>query len=499
MPNLPATPTFAIVGRSNEGKTTLMATLTEDDQLEISEIQGTTRIATCYPLEVEDQVIHFWDTPGFQNTAKTHAWFQSIRESMDNPAKAFLLQFERDPEFQNECEIFRPIAEGGAVIYLVDASNRVRTMDRQQLDILRRCGNPRVGVIYSKSGRGQYEDDWKKLLDKELNTRRDFNAHTASFTDRIELLEAVGNVIPEWGKAIAQAIEGLRSQWLWKKKDVAEELLILLQKTLEVEVTEIIQGEDRDAKEQAAEKAKEKLRQKIRELELDFQKRVRKLFKHSVDHWDIDTILVGDLFSEEVWRVFGMTKFQLVVAGAIIGAIIGGTIDAMVGGATFMIGAGIGAVVGGGAAWLSAEKFANVTFPDFGKPLINKKKAGGHSIPEIKIPIGGGKLGGGQARAKVKPESNLIPILIDRGFLYAKLVSQWSHGKRDGEKISLTLSGENRSLVAQWNAKGKEAKQLANFAGQLSREEASRKPEVLEAAREELKGIFENELNRLLR
>lgn len=498
MKRLPETPTFAIVGRSNEGKTTLMATLTEDDQLEISEIPGMTRAATRYPLEVGDKVIHFWDTPGFQNTAETHAWFQSIRDSVENPADAFLLEFERNPDFQNECEIFKPISAGGAIIYLVDASNRVRTMDRQQLDILRRCGNPRIGVIYSKSGDGRFEEDWKKLLDREVNTRRDFNAHTASFTDRIELLEAVGNVIPEWGKAVAQAIEGLKTQWLWKKKDVAEELIILLERTLEAKEDRIIQGNDRDAKEQAAKEAKSDLEHKIRVLESDFQTRIRRLFKHSVDHWDIDKVLGGDLFSEEVWKVFGMTKAQLIVAGAIAGAIAGGSIDAVVGGASFMIGAAIGATLGAVGAWLSSETFANITFPDLGMPLVKEMRVGPFTVPELKIPFGGGKVGGGHARATVKPESNLIPVLIDRGLRYAEQVSQWSHGKKDGKKITVRLTDEERSLVARWKTKGEEAKVLATFVGQLARKESSRKPDVLDKARQQLKEILVAELTDLV-
>ena len=46
-------PTFAVVGRVNRGKSSIIATLAEDDSIAISPLPGTTRVATSYDVTLE--------------------------------------------------------------------------------------------------------------------------------------------------------------------------------------------------------------------------------------------------------------------------------------------------------------------------------------------------------------------------------------------------------------------------------------------------------------
>ena len=46
-------PQFAVVGHPNEGKSSVVATLTENDQVRISEIPGETVAAHAYPVSVD--------------------------------------------------------------------------------------------------------------------------------------------------------------------------------------------------------------------------------------------------------------------------------------------------------------------------------------------------------------------------------------------------------------------------------------------------------------
>ena len=57
-------PTFAVVGAVNHGKSSVVSTLAENDQVRISPMPGET--VTCQRFWLRD-LFAFYDTPGFQN------------------------------------------------------------------------------------------------------------------------------------------------------------------------------------------------------------------------------------------------------------------------------------------------------------------------------------------------------------------------------------------------------------------------------------------------
>ena len=59
-----ATPTFAIVGAVNHGKSSVVSTLAENDQVHVSSMPGET--VECQRFWLRDLFV-FYDTPGFQN------------------------------------------------------------------------------------------------------------------------------------------------------------------------------------------------------------------------------------------------------------------------------------------------------------------------------------------------------------------------------------------------------------------------------------------------
>lgn len=62
------TPAFAIVGHPNEGKSSVVSTLAENDQVRISPTPGETLECQTFPVIIDDrEIIRFIDTPGFQN------------------------------------------------------------------------------------------------------------------------------------------------------------------------------------------------------------------------------------------------------------------------------------------------------------------------------------------------------------------------------------------------------------------------------------------------
>ena len=57
-------PEFAVVGHPNEGKSSVVSTLTEDDNIGISPVPGEPRVSGSYTVEIDGQaIIRFVDTP----------------------------------------------------------------------------------------------------------------------------------------------------------------------------------------------------------------------------------------------------------------------------------------------------------------------------------------------------------------------------------------------------------------------------------------------------
>ena len=90
IPSYPV-PTFAIIGHPNEGKSTIVSTLAEDDTVRVSPIPGETRDCMEFPVKIDGiEIIRFIDTPGFQNPRKTLEWLRKNEASSSNLLPAFI-------------------------------------------------------------------------------------------------------------------------------------------------------------------------------------------------------------------------------------------------------------------------------------------------------------------------------------------------------------------------------------------------------------------------
>jgi len=60
-------PEFAVLGHPNEGKSTVVSTLSEDDGVKISRVPGETVVCRSFPVLIDGkEILTFTDTPGFQ-------------------------------------------------------------------------------------------------------------------------------------------------------------------------------------------------------------------------------------------------------------------------------------------------------------------------------------------------------------------------------------------------------------------------------------------------
>ena len=149
MSKLTPHPVFAVVGHPNKGKSSIVATLTRQDAVKISEISGTTTQAQTFDLNIDDQT-HYTlvDTPGFQRPRQLMSWCQQHSPNAAerrNTIQAFVN--ENSPsdnsKFHDEIELLQPILAGAGIIYVVDGSVPYSPEFEAEMTILQWTGQPR--------------------------------------------------------------------------------------------------------------------------------------------------------------------------------------------------------------------------------------------------------------------------------------------------------------------------------------------------------------------
>ena len=163
----PKLPTFAVVGRVNEGKSSIVAALTENPSIEIGPEPGTTREATPYYMDCDGQrLFAIVDTPGFQEPEAALAWLQGqARTAGERPAaiRLFLREFQGGRRFVDECRLLRVVMDGASVLYVVDCSHPFRPSYECEMQILRWTGQPCFALLNQTSDR-DHGDEWRAAL-----------------------------------------------------------------------------------------------------------------------------------------------------------------------------------------------------------------------------------------------------------------------------------------------------------------------------------------------
>src|SRR5262249_47192515 len=121
-----STPTFAVVGHPNKGKSSIVSTLAQDDSVRIAPEPGTTTECRAYPMRVDGEVQYVLvDTPGFQRARRALEWMRA-RETHAGAhravVEAFVAEHRRTGEFPDECELLAPVLAGAGILYVADGA-----------------------------------------------------------------------------------------------------------------------------------------------------------------------------------------------------------------------------------------------------------------------------------------------------------------------------------------------------------------------------------------
>ena len=455
-------PQFAIVGHPNEGKSSVVSTLAEDDQVRISSTPGETIEQRAYPVRVDgNEILRFTDTPGFQHPQTMLEWMEN--HPSDQPATEFISAHRDQPRFAQDIELLTPLSEGSGVIYVVDGSRPVRAHDRAEMEIIRLTGNPRMAVINPKENDDSFLDEWKQACARTFNSTRIFNAVRATYAERIALLESLKSIHQDWEPALAKAIEAFQSDWERRSRRVASIIATTVRTAqTHVEKVNLYNPEDDEA---VRADLLSRYQRSISRIEREAQDEIRSLFKHNIFHVDLpaQSILRDDLFTERTWQLLGLNKKQIVVAAAILGAGAGVKLDLILANLSFGLFTLSGAAIAAATAWLKGENMARVS--------AKKLNLGG-----VQISIG--------------PNQNpQFPfVLIDRLLLYYHSVINWAHARCDEPEAIEVQDEQKQGYTSSWS--NEQRKTWLKFIKVLSRNNVQKQGEAKHACQSMLMRVL---------
>ncbi len=418
------TPEFAILGHPNEGKSSVLSTLAEDDSVRVSSTPGETTKCRTFPVIIDGrEVLRFTDTPGFQNPGRILAELKKRVNIERDPLRSIRKFAATVAELHDDCELLTPVERGAGIIYVVDGSRPVRNVDRTEMEILRLTGKPRMAIINCKDDNDEYLDAWKNEFRKNFNSNRTFNAHRATYAQRILLLEALKSIDQDWQQSLDKVVHAFKKDWSGRNETTADIIEEATRSSVSLILTENITSE-REV-ENCRKKLFNKYNVSLTQREQKAHKRIRGLFKHNIFNYQLPphSLLHEDLFDERTWQLLGLTKKQLVIAGGLGGAALGAGLDLAALGHGLGLFTAMGGVAGAVGALFGGENFS-------GKAKL------------MGMPLGGKQVQVGPAKS-----IELLFILLNRSFLYYQHTINWAHGRRDYQK-------ENQLVAAKSNASG---------------------------------------------
>ncbi|MFT5697549.1 MAG: hypothetical protein ACI8ZB_000397 [Desulforhopalus sp.] len=424
-------PEFAIIGHPNEGKSSVLSTLAEDDSVRVSSTPGETTVCRTFPVLIDGkEMLRFTDTPGFQNPGRVLSELNKRFSESEDPIKDFRAFAASVPELHDDRELLAPLEREAGIIYIVDGSRPVRNVDKAEMEILRLSGRPRMAIINCKEDEEKHLESWKNEFRKNFNSNRRFNAHRATYRERISLFEALKSIDQDWQETLDEVVSIFKKDWRNRNNVTADIITTLLHDAITLKLHENTSGET-DTK-LTRERLFTKYSETIRANEAAAHSQIKHLFKHNIFNYALPphSLLHEDLFNEKTWQLLGLTQKQVIIAGGIGGAALGASLDVAALGHGLGMFTAMGSMAGALSAFWGGERFSK------------------------QAEILGLSLGGNQIQMGPTKSVDLLFILLNRSLLFYQYTINWAHGRRDYEALeqsplhSTSASGFTRNWPA---------------------------------------------------
>ena len=406
---------IVIIGDVSHGKSSVVATLVENDKVDIGPLPTTIH---CETFRVGDS-LEFVDTPGFQNARQALPELK-VAASDQNPLEVFrkfVAQHKRGRFFVNECRLLEPLLDGASLLYIVDIARPLEAKHEAEIEILRLTGAPRIALL-NQTGDPQHRAAWEARLRQNFSAVIAFNAHSSGFFDRIALLEALAAVDLPRKTKIREAIAALKRNREEKLDEVARVIIDAQKVLLTIKQTEVLRVPAQIAAQTSD--IQESFKAKISKCETTMHRDLIRIFAHNrvtVSEKTPVHLFEDGLFVEKNWSLLGLSTWRFVTTAAGVGAVAGAKIDLLFGGTTWGIGAAAGGAMGGISAFFGGRSASRLT---------------------VKIPYSSRAIAGTELTVGPIMHQNFPWIVLDRAIGVFLTVSKRSHARQDKETLDLS-------------------------------------------------------------
>lgn len=412
----------ATIGPTNEGKTSLLRTLTGDPNFGlVNAFNGTTVRAEIQKVFFRGiaEILQLVDTPGFQTSGEI---LEMLAEDAEVEANGGTFGLDdvlrvvpkKDDDYRHDLRAWNEVARCDVVIFVANVvEDPNQSLIKHTLSILKNVGKP-VVVAYNNlgsadesgktgagekrseigetgetsetggaavaDGRGEvdgatfndYRADWDAALQKNgFYLIQTYDAHRRSFRDEIALFEKIAALVrdPLRRRVLQLEMEDRRTRELRRLDDsrrIVAELLLDVAAYREIETN--VARENWRAR---LERLEDALKQNVMRREHQAHLELLETWGFRLGVLDREALVVGDV-ADETDQVFGaeaQRHFKLGGGvGVAVGAAVGAVVDVGTAGLSLGGGAALGAFVGGVLGG-SGAAFYNRRYDAKGKKL----------------------------------------------------------------------------------------------------------------------------------
>ncbi len=413
----PSTPGFAIVGHPNKGKSSIVAALTQQDKVAISELSGTTTESQSFPLVLSGETLYeLIDTPGFQ---RPRQMLEQLQHNAPNAAErlqaintfvqSHSVQAQQTGRFKDEIELLSPILNGACIIYVVDGSVPYSPEYEAEMSILQWTGQPRMALINPISGE-QYIAQWQQALSQYFSLVRVFNPMTAKHDQQCAILSAFEELNPLWRERLQYAQKVINEHHRQLSVQSAYLISQYLIKTLahSTGLPEPVPALLKSTQDML----RTRYQSHLKTEEVQLWQNLKTLYAHEQLETQRQPLTLNypDLFDQGQWFLFGLSRTKLITLAASGGAAAGAIIDLGVGGASLLAGTMLGGLTSAAATLYATETPEKVRLKN--------------------IPLGGKKL-------LMGPVKNLqfAFVLVGRAINFHQALHEHSHANRNALQV----------------------------------------------------------------
>lgn len=181
---------LAIVGRPNDGKSSIFANFLGDDEVAVSPIPGETKQMQPREINLGECNIEVIDTPGLQHPETVFLKFQEYRAA-GRPCVSTFIAEHSDSKYAHDIEIMKALSGADICMLVVNADNFFGHTQKCLLDAftMLEASVALVGVVNRKDE--SFANDWKLEFERRGIDCFDFDAFKSKFKDCARLFEEI--------------------------------------------------------------------------------------------------------------------------------------------------------------------------------------------------------------------------------------------------------------------------------------------------------------------